>query len=257
MTTINVSQLLTDFNLWTNSAPNSESFHSSSQTLYKMYLNAFKLSIEEDKYKILKEYQDNLFDLIDSLRDSDETTLKLFLEFLDKENPYLADLILICWCLPRADDWLSVTKYNMVYKNNINKYNQIVINIINHSVVKNFCIETLTKTNNAPIHCIDYLWYYVSDAISLEFYFVNTKHQGYLAITVEEEQTNSGVCANLKVGLDIEHIINMGLGNIGHKTPFKNVIKSMVMDETMIKVYSDCHTRDNYLRQRNAVMTKL
>jgi hypothetical protein len=266
-------QILTEYNLWAE-GETGELYHQASHMLYQAYLNAFKLRMPQEKYDIVKGYQESLFDLIDALRDTNSITLKNFLEFADKENPYLADLILMSWCLPRTDDFLSMKTYQNKYREYISKYNKIVTDIVDHYVIKNFCVESLTKTNNIPIHCIDYLWYYVNDAISIEFYFTNSSHQAYLSIksidtshdTEEKTKTQnkklktSAAKPKIEIafGLDMEYLLGLGLGFIDYDkttSQFSSLIKEIITNKDMINTYSKSFTKENYSRQRE-ILTK-
>jgi len=85
------------------------------------------------------------------------------------------------WSLPRKNKNWSQKFYDKEYKSYIQKYNHMLVDLKDFYVVKNFCIETLTKNNNVPVHCIDILWPYMS-GINIEFNFCNDYLKTYIGI---------------------------------------------------------------------------
>jgi hypothetical protein len=223
-----------------------------SQLLYSAILNKFKVTMNEEEYVYFKEYQERVFDLVENLRELSTATISIVFNYLDKINNYLPDIIIMLWCLPRTDTLLSKRIYNNSYKQNIIKYNEKIIKNINHTVIKNFCIETLTKTNNVPIHCIDYIWYYMN-TISMEFTFYNSESNAYIGFIMPEH--NKGDDNYIDFGFNMEYLLEMDLGKIiyendpGSKGSFRNFLKKIVVDAEIVKKMLTIKTKHNYQRQ--------
>lgn len=219
-----------------------------SQILYAAILNRFRVTFSREEYSYFKEYQERVFNLIEDLREKNSATLGIVLEYLGKHNPCLADIIIMLWSLPRTDDYLSKRIYNNKYRDNIQKFNNKLTKNINHPTIKNFCIETLSKTNYVPVHCIDLIWRYM-DTLSIEFNFYNPDSSAYIGITMPNSKKENFI----EIGLDMEYILVMGLGNTSYesdaKGPFRNVIKNFVTNENIINKLMASIDKKNYFRQ--------
>jgi hypothetical protein len=192
--------------------------------------------MSEDEYTYFKEYQDRVFDLIENLREMSSATIPLVFDYLSGINATLPDIIIMLWCLPRSDQFLSKINYNKRYKENIAKYNRKLIRNIEHRVVADFCLETLTKTNNVPVHCIDYLWFYMNK-ISMEFIFYNSESGGYIGITIlEDEEDKNSDEQWIELGLNVEYILGLGLGRTIYKT---NPSNKGTFQKFLFKIFSD------------------
>lgn len=219
------------------------------QMLYSAILNKFKVTIPEEEYVDFKEYQDRIFDLVENLRELESRFILNTLEYLKKINISLPDIIIMCWCLPRSDSYISEQIYNKKYKDNINKYNNKLINNIEHEIIKDFCIETLSKTNNVPVHCIDYLWYYMC-SISLEFTFYNSRGGNYIGIIISESDD-----VNINFGFNMEHLLELGLGQIVYindpnkKGSFRNFLWHFITNSTAVKKLIAPDKKTNFHRQ--------
>lgn len=211
---------------------------------YGVILNKFRTTLNETEYFYFKEYQERVFNLVEDLREKNAATLDLVLTYLGKINVYLADIIIMLWCLPRTDEFLSRKIYNNRYRANIEKYNKHLVKNINNQIVRNFCIETITKTNNVPVHCIDILWRYM-DTLSIEFDYYNINSSGYIGFTMPQQKNGY-----TRIGLDLEYILEMGLGKIVYdddpKGSFASLIKKFVSDPEII---SQAIVNQNYYRQ--------
>lgn len=220
-----------------------------SKILYMAILNKFKVTFSEEEYYYFKEYQERVFDLIDNLRELSSTTIPIVFEYLDKNNYYLLDIIILQWCLPRTDTYLSKKIYNATYKKNIQKYNFKLIENINHYTVRNFCVDTLIKTNNVPIHCIDYLWYYMND-LTLELSFYNSECNSYIGLAILDDEDNS-----IEFGFNMEFLLDMGLGQIMYdndplaKQSFRKFLEIFVIDIDVVKKMLTIPTKNNYKKQ--------
>ena len=221
-----------------------------SQMLYQAILNKFKVTYNDEEYEIFSEYQHRTFDLIEDLREKDLNTISLILTHVNSIDPYLADNIIMCWCLPRVGVFFSKKAYSNAYKENISSYNHLLISLIDHIVIKNFCIETITKTNYVPVHTIDLLWGYFED-IELEFEFYNKESGEYIGFDLSHSDST------IKFGFNMEHMLWLGLGKVvrsNNKGSFRNFIKILLIDDVLMKKLYSLPTGENY---RNQVKTIL
>ncbi len=165
-----------------------------SQILFTSYLTKFTevLTTEESDY--LNGYHDRIFNLVENMRELTKSTIAAIFEYLLKKNAYVLDLVIIVWTLPRKNNYLGQEKYKLKYRENIQKYNSKLIQLINTVPIEQFCVEALTRSivtetgscnNYLPIHCIDLLWYYMSpNDFSLEFSSITSKE--YVGVEMNE-----------------------------------------------------------------------
>ena len=222
-----------------------------SKLLYEAFLTKFKISLQSESYEILLTYQHRVYDLVEHMHELDSDRIKSILKILDKENPYVADIVIMSWSLPRVNECLSQVSYDRTYKLNIANYNHLIEECVDHYVIKNFCIETLTKTNNVPVHCIDILWYYMNN-LSVEFSFNGDLNQRYVGIKIDDTDPEYTT-----IGIHLTYILDMGLGQTIFKTdpvskgPFRNFLKRFVTDPEMIEAFktSPQSNSKNYIKQ--------
>lgn len=218
-----------------------------SYVLYGAILKKFKITMDQDEYAYFKEYQEHIFDLIENLRELNTEIIPIVFDYLNKINHYIPDIIIMLWCFPRTDNFLSKLIYNKNYKLNIQKYNHKLTAHINHYVMKNFCVETLSKTNNIPVHCIDYIWFYMN-GISLELSFYNCECGTYIGISMLEDDDEY-----VGFGFNMEYLLEMGLGQIIYendsKGTFRNLLKNLVLDFDIVKKLLTVKTKNNYRQQ--------
>lgn len=210
-----------------------------SQKLYLSYLSAFKNSMEETVYIKMNAYEGRMFNMIENIRDMSVDFIVNILDFFNKENPYVADLILIMWCLPRSGVYFSSFMYDKMYKQNIEKYNSKIVNILTNDIVRNFCIETITKINNVPIHCIDYIWHYIH-VYTIEFEFNNDMMRKFIFIKKIENEV-------ITVGIDMSYMILLGLGN----QSVRDIVKKVMSDDD----YLNSCSKNNYISQKQKLIS--
>ncbi len=218
-----------------------------SQMLYEAYLNKFIIKYTYKEYEYFREYQERIFDLVENMRELKISTIKLIIEYLNNNDQYIVDNIIMTWCLPRLDNHYSKRIYDNVYRKNINTYNNKLISLIDHKLIKDFCCLTLSKTNYIPIHCIDLLWYYMEN-ISLEFIFYNMENARYIGIIMPDHDSN-----DIVFGLNMEYLLDMGLGKIVYKNDnkgsFRNLLKQFLINIDVINRVKNLEHGKNYLKQ--------
>lgn len=201
--------------------------------IYSAFLNKFNIKISQDEYILFKEYQDKIMDFVDILREKNTNDIFSILENI---NNYLADVILMMWCLP-STKYFSKEMYKRKYKENIEKYNWKIN--IKHNIVKSFSIDCLTRTNYIPIHCIDYIWYYMLGEIDLNF--INYDCGNYIKIDNGEI-----------LSINAEYLLELGLGNVNDiKGSFKNILKQFFNE----KIKNNLNNK-NYTIQYDNIMEK-
>lgn len=217
--------------------------------LYSAILNRFAISIPYKRYLVLKEYQEKVFTFVEDLRELEINFISDAFNYLLQKDNYLVDVIIMVWCLPRPYLCSSKKIYREIYSQNIANYSFKLAAIIRHPAVENFCIETLTKNNYVPIHCIDYIWFYMSN-ISMEFIFYNSENSLYIGFIMPENGEEY-----LKFGFNMEHLLEMGLGKIVYqndpssKGSFRNLLKIFVTDVYLVKKMLMASTGHNFRKQ--------
>lgn len=218
-----------------------------SNLLYFAILNRFRVVMNNQQYITFKIFQEKVFNLVESMRKQDSEIIAIVFDYLSEIDIYLIDVIIMLWCLPRADTYLSKRFYNKHYEKNIQKHNYKMIKNIEHKTVKSFCMDTLTKTNNVPVHCIDYLWYYMN-GISLEFSFYNYESGDYIGFSIPQ-----GDFIFLEFGFNMEKLLELGLGQIIYQNgngSFRNFIKNLITDIDIVKkILNTSTTNHNYFKQ--------
>lgn len=206
-----------------------------SELLYRCILNKYNIRMDEDEYCFFEKYSNRIFDLIEDMREKDNSYISELFTFAIKKNIYLSDIVIMLWCLPRPGTFRSKMIYDNYYRDYIKTYNNKMISNITHDVMKNFCIETLTKTNYVPIHCIDYLWYYMSN-MRVEMNFIG--YDRYLFVEYSGK-SDTFLCFQY----NIQYLLDMGLGNVIYpndplnRTSFRNFLKKFLFDEKVIEVF--------------------
>jgi hypothetical protein len=199
-----------------------------SQMLYSAYLNKFRTTMTQQEYGLFKEYQERVFNLVENMRELETTDIELILDHIYQVNPYLADIVIMSWSLPRTDNYLSKQIYRNRYRENIKNFNHKLP--IQHDVIKKFCIETLSKTGAVPVHCIDLLWFYMVN-LSIDFSFYNFESGAYIGITIVDTD-------EISIGLNMEYMLDMGLGQVQVNTrgSFRNFLKRLLTDTELVKL---------------------
>jgi hypothetical protein len=230
-----------------------------SRILYAAILNKFKVTLSEEEYNYFKEFQERIFDLVENLRELGTNEIVQVFDYFDKENHYLSDIVIMMWCMPRTDNFLSKRFYDKKYKENISEYNKKITDIIDHHAIKKFCIETLSKTNNVPIHCIDYIWFYMN-TLHLEFSFYNSANSAYIGFTMPEDKDDYDCEEYIDFGFNMTYLLEMGLGQIvykndpGLKNSFRNLIKNIVLNPIVVEKMLTMKTRHNYKLQMENII---
>lgn len=231
--------------------------------LYGFYLSRFKFTMDSEEYQFIGELQDKIFNCTEEMRYLEINQIRDVFVYLDKVLPCLADIIIMTWCLPRAEQYRSKIIYDNVYQSNIRSYNHILFEIADCYVIRNFCLESLIKKNSIPVHCIDILWYWMCSVdIDIDFNFVNSGNGNFIMIDKDEflpqgNEINLGVApvvtATVSMGINMETIFKLGLGKEEcSKGAFQKLLNSLLNNETFIKYYSEVDA--NYVIQRNNLM---
>lgn len=221
--------------------------NNSSQILYTAILHRFRITMNETEYELFKEYHERVFDLIENLRELTSNYILSVLNYLHRENRYLCDIIIMLWCLPRTDTFLSKQTYYNHYKDNIQKYHYKMVVNIKNECIKTFCLDILSKIKNifVPVHCIDYIWNYMSN-LTIEFSFFNTECGNYLGLCLDELEEECII-----LGLNMEHILELGLGQVCYPNilSFRHIIIKVITDIELVNQFLTIPTHENYRKQ--------
>ncbi|AGF85494.1 hypothetical protein QJ854_gp288 [Moumouvirus goulette] len=223
-----------------------------SYLLYLQILSNYKTQLTFEESQILLEYQSRVHNLLRNLREQEsEYILKLFEYLKEIEFNYLIDVIIMWWCLPESNTCFGKKRFNDLYKHYIDQYNHKLINLIECDSMKSFCIEVLSRTNSVPVHCIDYLWYYMSN-ITLEPEFFNSNNCTHISFIFEEGNDKS---INFIFGFNMEYMLFLGLGKINYtigphkKYPFVVFLKKFITDIIIVDKLLESNTASNYKNQ--------
>jgi len=213
--------------------------------LYAMYINKFKINMEIEEYQIISELHQKIFSCTEEMREMNSDQIKEIFIYLDRILPCLADIIIMTWCLPRADQYNSKIIYNNMYQKNIQNYNQKLFDLVDLYVIRNFCMESLIKKNSIPIHCIDILWYWMCLIdVEVEFSFLHSGNGNFIILDKED-------C--VLFGVNMVSVFKLDVGkNVCKKGSFQKLLKEFITNETFIKYYSSVDP--NYVSQRNKLI---
>lgn len=191
--------------------------------LYEALLKRFQIEMGSMMYEQFYEYQSLVFDVVEDLHVQSVDDIKEVLEYLCKEDPYLLDVIIMSWCLPRPVSCFSKRRYQQLYEERIDLHMDKLVELVEIDPIKNFCVETLTKTNNVPVHCIDLLWRYMA-SIEYQLTWCNEQSGNYISVRIEDEE--------IVIGLNVYVIDNLGLGDRKNQ-------KEITFGETMIGIITN------------------
>jgi hypothetical protein len=217
------------------------------QILYNAFLNKFKIQFSSEEYEYFQLYQNRVFELAENLRELPIDTIKLVFDYIDQKNHYLTDNIIMSWSLPRPDTFFSKQMYNNQYKKNISLYNNKLVQLADQRVIMNFCIDTFSKTNSVPIHCIDIMWLYMNK-MSIEFAFNSADGANYIDIHTSHDDNDEFI----EIGINMKFLVEMGLGlvrTIESNNTFQDLLKSLITDENIIKQFLGTKSKKNYAKQ--------
>jgi len=219
--------------------------------LYDLYINKFRKNVDDAAYEIIEEYKEKIILFVENLRELDSNAIMDTLCYLDKTLPSLVDIVIMQWCLPRSAHFRSKQMYDKAYKNNIEVYNKKLIDNIDSYLFKNFMLDTISKTCNIPIHCIDIVWYWLSTDSQFDFTFCNDASSNYIKFDIKPDDEY------INVSFNMEAILDMNLGNlVTNKGPFKYYIKNFVYNPQYIEAYMESVTKKNYEKQSINVRKK-
>uniref|UniRef100_A0A6C0CCX9 Uncharacterized protein n=1 Tax=viral metagenome TaxID=1070528 RepID=A0A6C0CCX9_9ZZZZ len=219
---------------------------------YDMCINKFRRNIDDTQcLQIIEEYKEKILSFVEHLRELETTFIMDTLVYLDKTLPALVDVVIMHWCLPRSTHFRSKQMYDNAYKNNIEIYNKKLIDNVNSYLFKNFTTDTISKTCNIPIHCIDILWYWLSPDLQFDFTFCNNASGNYLKFVIEPGDDY------IYIAFNMESVLDMNLGNfVTNKGPFKHYIKNFIYNPQYAEAYMMSVTKKNYEQQSANIRQK-
>lgn len=213
---------------------------------YSAILNKFRTPISNEERYYFAEYQERVFNLIYNMRELSVDDISTLFDYLNEKNHYLNDIIIMMWCSPKPGQFLSKRRFNDEYQRLITDYHHKLISLIEHQVIKKFCIDSLTRENNVPVHCIDYIWFYMND-ITLDLSFYNIQNARYIGFKPGMEYTD--------MGFNMEYILELGLGRINNGvTTLRQTIKHLITNPESVKELSKSLTKDNFILQRQRLL---
>lgn len=215
-----------------------------SQFTYGVILNKFNTFMNQEEEYLYSSFIILIYKLLDDLRESTIEKITCILDFISKVNPYLADVLILLWCLPEENTFFSNKSYEENYCELIELYNHKLVTLVQNGnkVLEHFCLDILTKNNYATIHCIDYLWYFVP-FYNLEFVYYNRNNCRFIGV---EHIKSDNVT---KLGLNIESLYIFGLGNVKYLDSDKSLcelVEFFINSELLGQIIST-KTGNNFL----------
>lgn len=204
------------------------------QRLYSLILTRFTTPIDSDMAKEVVDYQHRFHSLLEDLREQDSCMIASVLTYLARvDYRHVCVLVILCWCLPRPGCFFSKKGYQQGYRDYIGEYNHKLITLIQHPVMREFCIETLTQTNSVPVHCIDYMWFYM-DGLSIDLIFHNYAYGDYIRLTAPEGE-NVTIDSYIGFSFSLMYMLEMGLARASpsSKGPFMTLLQTFVTDPSL------------------------
>jgi hypothetical protein len=201
------------------------------EVLYVSFLSRFEQKPKDQNAS--KIFQDCMISYVGKLRTLDTDVIGSALKELAIINPCLPDIVIMMWCLPdpKAENLIM----NIEHKRLIETCNPKLIDICDHPIVKSFCIETVTKTNYVPIHCIDILWPYMQNR-ELNLRFENEQTWDFVGFLMSPGDDVDDGNYNMDLSLNIDAVFSMGLGKIAIKNfSLRKLLYPLIFDAATIK----------------------
>jgi hypothetical protein len=223
-----------------------------SEGLYAEFLSRFAQQPSDAKSG--KIFHNCMRSYVSKLRTLDLNAIKKTLDDLFIMNPCLPDIVIMMWCLPDPESNDLVAEHKRL----ISLFNKKLIDICDHAPVKNFCLETVSKTNYVPIHCIDILWPYMQGReLNMRFEDPNMwDFIGFLMSPGDDDVDDQNF--NMDLSLNMDAIFDMGLGQISLQAPTSNktpgpslrkLLEPLIFDPNTIELICKTDEKDDFLDQ--------
>ena len=214
------------------------------EKLYELLLNRFQMVVPNEIREDIDNYSDRMYDFVSNVRTLTPKEIINILEYVRTKNIYIPDIIIMVWCLPNNNFINTNNKYDEKYKLLIETYSWKMIEIIEHPIMKEFCVEVIPKKNWIPIHCIDYIWHYMN-YLDIDFIYYNYMSRLYIGINYDADDV-------MIIGINIEYVLKQGVGKAIHhlKGSFRNFIYKMM---TNVDVVQKMSSNANFILQMKKI----
>ncbi len=231
-------------------------FNGASVILYNQLLSGFRQEIPMDHYQKMFDYQRAVYELLVILRKYSVEQLGSALTLINSYDPYLADDIILSWCLPApristSNDNLpkfaypSITSYYSEYADNIKKYNSTMANIYGNDVFLSACTDIMDKKCRIPAHCLEYIFRYIQNYI-IELDFCDYSQADYINFALED-----GVESSCILEFNMVFLLEVGVGK-----PVRDFIVMLITQPNMVERLKQCLTKNNYIQQREEILAR-
>lgn len=252
---MNIDEYLSQFNvLGKDEYLNTEHI---SFILYKTILSKFRTFFTSQEHELLMCYQIRTLSLIENLRKLDTVFIDSVMKYIQSQNIYLVDIIIMMWCFP-TDIGINKNTYDMKYEKNTKKYNHKMIKLVNEDYLENFCIESISRNGHIPIHCFDYIWNYI-DSVDFTLEFINYNCGDYIKISIYQEKiVDSDIELQILLGINMVYLMKNGLGNCKYKhqidnVSFNEIIYKMLYTKNISDELLKSKTGENFKIQMNQI----
>jgi hypothetical protein len=214
------------------------------EKLYELLLNRFHMIVPNEIKQDIGDYSDRVYDFVSNMRQKTTNEIINILEYVRTKSIYLPDIIIMVWCLPNNNLIHTNNKYDEQYKFLIETYNCKMIEIIEHPIMKEFCIEVIPKKNWIPIHCVDYIWHYMN-YLDIDFIYYNYMSRLYVGINYDADDV-------MIIGINIAYVLKQGVGKVNNhlKGSFRNFIYKMM---TNVDVVQKMSSNSNFISQMKKI----
>lgn len=227
--------------------------------LYLKLLNRFDPGYFDSisAYETFIEYESNMYDLVENLRELDTSYIYKVFETLSEYDHRLPDICILLWCVPRSN-WMSKNKWYSEYAKLIDRWSSKILELIDNKYVQDFCIETITKTNYVPIHCLEYIWYYLNEFVCLEHVFINSASGMVIGFEYDHtDSNNKHDTIQCKFHINIEYIFMLGIGKssiVPNKKSLQEYWLDFIYHIDKIDNIQEADTYANLVSQINSIV---
>ena len=221
-----------------------------SQLLYASICDRFSTTLDADEYRLLNEYQLKIYDFIDNCRELPVDDIGGILSSIAEKSYYLVDVVIMLWSCPRTDDQVSKRMYNNKYQDNIKRYNCKLSHYITAPFMREFCQNCLNRKTSVPIHCIDFIWFYMNQ-LTIELSFCNSNGASYITLTPAHHLVT--------LNFNLQYLYELGLGAVVYpvKGSFGDFLKGVLNDEELVAALLKSPTGSNLRSQLKAIQPAL
>lgn len=210
------------------------------QRLCSLILSRYSIEVEQEILDEILSYHHSIHHFLEDFREYPIDEIKKVLTYLkEEEYHHVLTAIILCWSLPTIGQFFSSNAYNRKYKENIHLYNSKITNLIHIPAIQDFCLEALSVNAYVPIHCIDYIWFYLNES-QYTFRFHNSIYGSYFRIILDNTEKSKDSNPEIILSFNLCYVLEMGLARVSwssdplNKGPMYRIIFKLLTDPTIV-----------------------